>query len=144
MTLATTRNNLVKNIKGAEGLRLKAYRDTVGKLSIGYGRNLDANGISKAEAEILLANDIADAIDDVTYRLPFVERLNEVRQDVLFEMCFNLGIQKLMGFSNTLRYVEAHEYEKAAENMLKSKWATQVKGRAKRLAEMMRTGEYPK
>lgn len=144
MTVEHTTQKLIELIKRAEGLRLKPYRDTVNVLTIGYGRNLDAVGISEGEAMILLVNDIANAIEDVNYRLPWVKTLDQVRQDVLYEMCFNLGVQGLMGFTNTLRFIEAHEYAKAAENMLKSKWAAQVKGRANRLAEMMRSGEYPK
>lgn len=144
MTVEHTTQKLIELVKQAEGRRLKPYKDTEGYWTIGYGRCLDTTGISAAEAEMLLANDIAAAIEDVDYRLPWVKNLAPARRDVLYEMRLNLGMQGLLGFKNTLRFIEAHEYAKAADNMLKSKWATQVKGRANRLAEMMRSGEYPK
>ena len=68
--------------------------------------------------------------------------LDQVRQDVLIDMAYNLGFFGLSTFKNTLAYIANGNYDKAADNMLKSKWATQVKGRAEELAEMMRTGVY--
>jgi lysozyme len=63
-----------------------------------------------------------------------------VRQNVLADMCFNLGIGGLLSFKNTLAMVEHGKYEEAAAAMLQSKWATQVGQRAIELSEMMRTG----
>lgn len=126
-----------------EGVRLKPYRDTVGKLTIGIGRNLDDVGISAEEAHYLLGNDVersARALDDF---LPFWRNLGPVRQRVLVNMAFNMGIRRLLTFKFTLLMIEKGEYEKAAEGMLSSLWARQVGPRAQRLAEMMRTGLEP-
>lgn len=124
-----------------EGLRLKPYQDTVGKLTIGVGRNLDDKGISMHEAMLMLDHDIEAVEDDLDQRLPWWRGLTEVRQLVLADMCFNLGVHRLQGFRNTLAAIQAGDYEAAAAGMLASKWATQVGKRAHRLAKMMREGK---
>lgn len=123
-----------------EGIRLKPYKDTVGKLTIGVGRNLTDRGLTKDEALYLLANDIADATADCRRYLEFFDRLDDVRQRVLIDMCFNLGIHGLLAFKTTLGHVAAGRYDAAADAMLQSKWAEQVSRRAHRLAAWMRTG----
>lgn len=126
-----------------EGLRLKPYRDSVGKLTIGIGRNLDDVGISEEEAEHLLLNDIQEVVLDLDRALPWWRTLDEVRQRVLANMAFNLGIVKLMKFPNTLRFIKDAQYEAAAEAMAASLWHRQVGPRAVRLEQMMRTGMAP-
>lgn len=121
-----------------EGLRLKPYRDTVGKLTIGVGRNLTDKGISPTEAYELLQNDIAEVKAALVAHLPWVRALSDVRYRVLADMAFNLGIAGLLKFKATLTAVEAGDYHKAAEQMMRSKWAGQVGKRAQRLAQMMR------
>lgn len=123
-----------------EGLRLKPYRDSVGKLTIGVGRNLSDVGISMHEAMLLLDNDVDAVEDDLDQRLPWWRGLSEARQLVLANMCFNLGIGRLMGFKNTLAAIKVSDYAAAADGMLASKWAGQVGKRAHRLAKMMREG----
>ncbi len=128
------------DLRRDEGERLKPYRDTVGKLTIGIGRNLDDVGISAEESAFLLANDIAKVEKQLDERLPWWRTLSINRQRVLINMAFNMGIFGLLGFKNTLAFVQAGDYARAADNMLISKWAKQVKGRAVRLAELMRNG----
>lgn len=125
-----------------EGLRLMPYTDTVGKLTIGVGRNLTDNGISKEEALDLLDHDIAEHIETLRRNIPWIADLDPVRQDVLYNMAFNLGALGLLQFKRTLALVRAARYEEAASAMLQSKWATQVKGRAVELAAQMKTGQY--
>ena len=122
-----------------EALRLKPYRDSVGKLTIGVGRNLDDVGISEDEARYLLRNDIAK-VREQAERFHWFPELNEARQIVVLSMIFNLGFDGFQGFRNTIKFIEAGDYHNAAENMLKSKWAEQVGARAGRLANAMRTG----
>ena len=129
------------SVQGHEGLRLKPYRDTVGKLTIGYGRNLDDVGISETEAALLLARDLDTAESACVQAFPWFHGLDGVRQTVIVEMAFNLGLTRLLGFVNTLRAVSEHRFEAAAAGMLKSKWAQQVGRRARTLARRMRTGE---
>lgn len=127
-----------------EGLRLRPYKDSLGYVTIGYGRCLDTKPLTIEEAEYLFQNDFNDALLEVKANIPFFENLNYPRQVVLIDMCFNLGIKGLLGFKNTLRYIGEGNYEQAAKNMLKSKWATQVKNRAVTLSKMMETGEFVK
>ena len=136
------RRKLIDQLKRHEGLRLKPYTDTVGKLTIGYGRNLDALGISQLEAEQMLATDLERATRETKLYLPFWSSLDPARQAVLVNMVFNMGIFKVLEFKQTLEAVLRGNYEVAATRMLDSKWAVQVGPRAVELAQMMRSGEW--
>jgi lysozyme len=135
---------MVTELERDEGLRLKPYTDSVGCLTIGIGRNLRDRGITKEEAYHLLQNDLDEVEAQLSGALPWWKTLDEVRQRVLANMAFNLGIAKLLGFTLTLSRIERKQFGPAAESMLQSVWALQVGVRAKRLAEMMRTGEVAK
>lgn len=124
-----------------ESEELKLYKDTVGKYTIGIGRNLSDRGITKEESEFLFTTDYNLVIKELDRNLSWWKNLDEVRQRVLFDMCFNLGVTKLLAFKNTLEAIRTGRYDDAAEGMLNSLWAKQVKGRAIRLAKMMRTGK---
>ncbi len=136
---------LIEQLRLHEGERRKPYRDTVGKLTIGIGRNLDDKGLRRDEIEYLLANDIADARRELDRYLPWWRGLDPIRQRVLIDMMFNMGPggpQRggLLSFVNTLSNIRQGRYAEAADMMLASKWAQQVGRRAVRLATMMRTG----
>lgn len=131
---------LTKELERDEGLRLKPYRDTVGKLTIGIGRNLDDVGVSQVEAEFMLANDIEAVMGELDANLPWWRTLDEVRQRVLANLCFNLGIVKLLKFKQTLNFIQAAQYDAAATAMSQSLWHRQVGDRAVRLEKMMRDG----
>lgn len=135
------KKKLISMIKKHEGIRLKPYKDSVGKLTIGIGRNLDDVGITEDEAEIMLMNDIDRCFYNLNYHLPWFQKIDETRQMVLVDMCFNLGIFGLLGFKKTLECIRIGDYEGASIHMLDSKWASQVGNRAKELAEMMKKGE---
>jgi lysozyme len=122
-----------------EGRRAKPYTDTVGKLTIGVGRNLTDKGLSDSEIDYLLMNDIRECTDDLKTFL-WWDDLDEVRRNVLIDMRFNLGPSRFRQFKATLAAVAMGDYVTASDQMLKSKWAAQVKGRARRLARMMSTG----
>jgi len=139
-----------------EGLRLKPYRCTAGKLTIGIGRNLDDSGISQSEAHIMLINDIMNCEKQLQAKIPDIyDGLDEVRKSVLLNMCISipqsrfaplrepcyLGIGGLLGFNNTLAFIAAGDWERAANGMLASKWAKQVGMRAIELSELMRKGQ---
>lgn len=136
---------LIEQLRLHEGERRKPYRDTVGKLTIGIGRNLDDKGLRRDEIEYLLSNDIADARADLDRYLPWWRGLDPVRQRVLIDMVFNMGAGSpgkggLLSFVNTLSEIRRGNYGIAADMMLASKWSQQVGRRAERLATMMRTG----
>jgi lysozyme len=138
------RDAMVHQLRLHEGERLKPYRCTAGKLTIGVGRNLDDRGITREESAMLLANDIATVWADVQRALPWAARLDDVRQRVLLDMAFNLGLVGLLSFKRTLAAIEAGQYQQAATMMLDSRWAGQVGGRAERLSRMMATGKDPR
>lgn len=133
---------IVELIKKHEGCRLKVYLDSVGKLTVGYGRCLDTTGISEDEAELMLSNDIKRAEDGLRQVYPWFANLDEVRQAALIDAAFNLGLSGLSKFHNMLGAMALGDWEAAANEALNSKWAGQVGNRAKELAEMIRTGEW--
>jgi len=131
------RDQLVRH----EGLRLKPYRCSAGKLTIGVGRNIEDVGITEEEAMAMLSNDISRVIGELERRIPAFASLNEVRRRVLIDMGFNLGSNRLMKFRRMLAALEAGDYAQAAVEMLDSRWARQVGNRAVSLKNMMETGE---
>lgn len=125
-----------------EGLRLKPYLDTVGKLTIGIGRNLHDVGITVDEAHYLLSGDLEQVVTGLLSRYPWFSALDSVRQAVLVNMGFNLGLGGLASFTRTLAAVEHRQYGQAADFMMDSKWARQVGARAGELAAQMKTGKW--
>lgn len=123
-----------------EGLRLKPYRDTVGKLTIGVGRNLDDVGISRDEALDLLASDLAHVQAELDADHPWWRGLDVVRQHVLVDLAFNVGPGGLKTFVLMLAGLRGGAYAEAARELTLSHWADQVGDRAVELARMMRTG----
>ncbi len=121
-----------------EGMRLFPYTDTVGKLTIGVGRNLTDRGLSKDEVMYLLNNDLALVVEEVQRYIPWSRQLDDARRDVLYNMCFNMGIRKLLGFKNFLSCLRVGAYADAADHMLNSLWAKQVGERAEELAFIVR------
>ena len=142
MTTAAPRDLLRQELIRDEGFRTMPYRDSRGYLTIGVGRNLDASGLSAAEVYMLLDNDIDSAIRACVSAFPWFPALDAVRQGVLVQMAFNLGIVGLKQFTQTLAAVARGDYRTAAAQMLQSRWAQQVGGRAARLAAQMETGAY--
>lgn len=150
-----------------EGLRLEVYKCPAGYNTIGVGRNLDTvglnrdeqfrvlgaislppsevitllkiRGITKEEALFLLQNDIDECVSDLE-KYKWFQNLDPVRQKVMIDMRFNLGLRGLLGFHETIRALIAKNYDKASWQMRQSRWYTQVGNRGKRLVEMMRTG----
>ena len=138
---------LTAQLRRDEGIKATAYQDHLGYWTIGVGRLIDSRkpgaGLRPDEIDYLLRNDINDRVAALTKALPMLfPKLDEARQGVLVNMAFQLGTAGLLGFKSTLALVAAGKYAEAAEQMLKSKWATQTPARAKRLAEQMKTGEW--
>lgn len=130
---------IVAWLKRDEGVRLFPYLDTANppRWSVGVGRNLSDVGISPDEVDYLLRNDIARAEAEAR-KYPWYEGLDELRQAVVLSMIFNLGPQGFAGFKNTIASIARGDYADAASRMLQSTWAQQTKGRAVRLAQIMR------
>lgn len=128
-------------VKKHEGFRPHPYEDTAGKLSIGYGRNLTDDGITRTEADHLLSNDLTYALDELQ-KYHWFDALAPARQGALLDMMVNLGATHFAKFTNLIGAVERGQFELAAREMLWSNWAAQVGSRAKKDAEQMRTGEW--
>ena len=122
-----------------EGLRLKPYLDTVGKTTIGVGRNLSDNGISKLEADQMLEHDIAAVVTELDLAFPWWTRLPETKRRALANMAFQLGLPRLKGFEKMLGALEAGDWNAAADEALDSTWARQVPERAARIAQLFRS-----
>lgn len=141
---------LAADLKVDEGLRLTAYPDPISggaPWTIGYGhtgREVHPGLVwTQAQADDALSGDIGLACKGLDTALPWWRTLSDLRQDVLADMAFNLGVHGLMGFTTFLGLVKAADFVGAADDMLATRWASQVGSRAKRLAEQMRTGIHP-
>jgi lysozyme len=126
-----------------EALRLKPYRCTAGKLTIGVGRNLDDRGISRAEALMLLENDIEATLDELERAFPWFRALTPARQAVVASMAFNMGGPVFRTFKKMHAALARGDYERAASEMKASKWAEDVGKRDDELVAIMRSGEFP-
>lgn len=129
-------------IKIHEGYSGKLYWDTARppRATIGYGWNISDCGIRESEAELRLSNDLNDISISLSELYPFFNKLNDPRKAAIADMAFNVGINKFSLFKNLIKFLSEADYERAADAMLNSLWALQVKGRAKHLAEIVRTG----
>lgn len=140
--------DIIEQLKRDEGLRLHTYIDTVGKRTIGYGHNIDANplpfdwsnGITLQQAEDVLKTDVAHMKIRLSQALPWVITLDDERHGVLINMSFNMGVPGLCQFKNTLYHVQHGFYKEASQDMAKSTWYVQVGIRARRLCVQMDTG----
>lgn len=135
-----TRGALRAHLKQEEGLRLKPYTDTMGVLTVGYGRAIGRIGISRDEAELMLDNDITRSVKDATFIVPAMPTLDPVRQQVVVSMLFQLGLGTFMEFRRCRAALERRDFDQAADEMLDSAWARQTPARVHRLATAMRTG----
>ncbi len=132
------KEQLIQDLISDEGLRTEPYIDTVGKMTIGVGRNLDDNGISQAEAMFMLTNDIEMVETELDARLDWWRGLPDDAQRALCNMTFNLGWPRLSKFEKMLAALKDRDFEEAAAQALASKWATQVGQRAIRIAQLFR------
>jgi len=156
------KSKLIEKLIVHEGLRLQVYKATLGIDTIGIGRNLEDRGISKeeldeldiptidhiyeygiteADAMALAENDVQIVEEELLRAHPCVDRLDSVRQLILVDMAFNMGVPRLCKFKNMWAAVHENKFDVAAKEMLDSRWANQVKSRATKLAHAMHTGE---
>lgn len=110
------------SIKKHEGVRLKPYECPAGKLTIGYGRNLEDRGITTLEADFLLERDLLDTKLELVDSIKFFHKLDDIRQNVLIEMAYNMGLPNLLEFKNTLKFMEKGDFINASIEMLDSQW----------------------
>lgn len=142
--------NVIDQIKRDEQLRLKVYRDTSddigfegkkGKLTTAWGANIEE--IDQEEADFLLLHRYVNrAQKPVRENIPWSQNLSEPRLAVLENMCYNMGINRLLTFRKALAAGKAGDYALSSLEMLDSKWATQTGARAQRLAKQFETGVW--
>jgi len=145
---------VIEQLKRHEGLRLYVYDDATGREirkgyrvqghpTIGVGRLLtSARGLSTIEIEMLLENDIEVVVDELNRNVPWWNELNESRQAVMVNLCFNLGWPRLSLFENMLDAAEKGNWDRAADELMDSKWFRQVGLRGLELVEQLRTGTW--
>lgn len=134
---------LKESLRQAEGFRPYVFNDSLGFWTIGYGRMVDKRlngGITTQEAEILLSNDVQNSITNLDQNLSWYSKLSDPRQRALAELCFQLGINKLLGFVKMLTAMANYNFNDAAIELLDSDYAQQVPARASRLAGMLKNG----
>ena len=136
-------DEMVKQLKRHEGKVLHEYKDHLGYSTIGYGRLIQEGmgGITEAEAEYLLMNDMSKFIKDAE-KFDWFAGLNAPRKAVIVNMLFNLGLTRFNRFLKFKQALAEGDHLTASREMLDSKWAKQVKGRAKELSEQMRLGTW--
>ena len=136
-------NKLQSLIAKHEGDRLRMYQDTADppKWTIGRGHNIEDNGISQAVSDLMFEEDVQSSIQECQ-QFDWFDQLNDVRQAVVVNMVFNMGMPIFKGFKKTIGFIASGDYYLAAIEMLDSKWAKQVGRRAIELSHMMKTGEW--
>lgn len=135
-------DELIQRIESHEGLRLFPYKDSMDKLTIGFGRNLQDRGISREEAIYLMQNDIEESRMELRH-YDWFNKLDKVRQEVLVELHFNIGLTRLLKFKMMIGHLIARNYAKAADELLDSAWSKQVgRIRSEDMADRLSTGKY--
>jgi lysozyme len=134
---------LKASLRQHEDERLFPYIDTKGKVTIGVGHNLTDRGIPKTISEALFVLDVTEAVTTLGLRYPWTYTLSDVRQRVLAEMLYNMGLPTFSQFRRMLRAAQDGDVDTAAAEMLDSQWAKDVGARATRLATMYQTGKDP-
>lgn len=130
---------LVESLRLHEGLSLKPYTCPAGKLTIGFGHNLE-DGITLTQAYALLDDDIKTCEKELDKNFPGWRGHDDARQNVLIEMQFNMGAPRLSKFFKMWAALDRRDYDEAAYQMLNSRWSEQVGERAQTLARQMREG----
>ena len=138
--MKTITDNLIEMLKRHEGFRNKPYHCSAGKLTIGYGRNIEDVGISRQEAAFLLHSDIERASKDVKSIFPDFDRFTINRQNALINMVFNLGINRFKLFKNTIKAIKRDDWTSAARHAKQSRWHNQVGIRAVEIENLLEKG----
>jgi len=124
-----------------EGKRSLPYECSAGKISVGVGRNLEDNPLTDDEIMYLLRNDIARSETELN-RYSWFRMMDDARRDACINLVFNLGLTRFRQFKRMIKAFEDRDYERAADELLNSKYAFQVGQRAKELSDIIRTGKY--
>lgn len=130
--------SLLENIKESEGFRNRVYKCTEGYDTIGYGFAVKDLVMDKDIADMILERKVAELRLRVEQKFPFIDSMPEAVQDVMIEMCFQLGVSGFSKFKKTIQYLMTKQFEEAAVEMLDSKWYKQTPNRAKKLSDIVK------
>ena len=136
---------IIEMLRKHEGVETHAYVDTVGKVTIGVGRNIDSGGgigLSDDEIDYLLANDLQRVEAELSQTFEWYDDLNDPRKDAMMDMCFNMGLPRLSKFKKSLAAMARGDYKTASAEFLDSRWATQVGMRSVTITDIIESGEY--
>jgi lysozyme len=134
------RDELKKELIRDEGMKLQAYKDSLGVWTLAVGHNIEDRPITERAALAILDDDISTVESGLDRMFPWWRNLSEVRQRAFANMAFQLGVTRLLGFTKALAAIEAGRWDEAESQLLESRWAVQTPNRARRIASMMRNG----
>ena len=137
MDIENLKNTLIED----EGIELKLYQCTSGKNTIGVGRNLDDRGISHETAMQMLEEDIEIVQHEIKQSINFYDGLPDIVQQAICNLVFNMGMPRYLQFKRHLVHLRNHDFDKAADELLDSKYASQLPNRSKRVADMIRSAK---
>ena len=135
-------DQVTESLREEEGWSSTIYKCSENKMSLGYGRNVDPDGgigITREEGEFMLANDVRRTIEELENAFPQFGDLDQQRTAVLIELGFQLGMPTLRKFTNMLGGLWAGDNDRAADELLDSRYARQVPARARRYAERLQS-----
>lgn len=131
---------MATRLQGEEGYRQYPYKDIKGILTIGIGRNLETNGINHDESLYLVKNDIIRVVNELQKSLPWFSKLNSNCQIALIDLGFNLGVPKLLSFTDFIAFIEQGKYKEAADDLLSTEYAKELPYRAQSVANLIVEG----
>ena len=129
---------LLDSIRKHEGYRAKVYKDTLGYDTIGYGFAIKDLELDEDICAIILRRKLESLIRTVNFKYGWFKSMPDEVQNVIIEMCYQLGVSGFGKFVKTIGYLQTFQFEKAADEMLDSRWAKQTPNRAKALSDIVR------
>ena len=128
MISISNEQKLIQQITDHEGNIPYAYQDSKGYWTIGIGHMVDkrlGGQLSEDECQYILANDLVTVRKQLSPYAWFTIQ-DEVRSGVIIELCFNIGIGKLLDFQNMIYALRTLDYKNAAAELINSSWAKEV------------------
>ncbi len=131
-------DTITASLKRHEGFRSRVYNDSLGIPTIGYGFAIKDLVLSESISSLILKDKVSVLVSQVRDKFPWIDASPENIQEVIVEMCYQLGVTGVSYFKNTLKALEERRWSDAASGMLDSKWAKQTPKRAKEMSDIVR------
>ena len=135
------RDTLIDDIKMEEGYRASVYLDSLSKPTIGYGFLIDSLELQEDICQLILMRKLEKLIKNIKFNFKWFDDMPEKVQDVIINMCYQLGVSGVSKFKKTIQFIKNKQWEKASVEMLDSKWFFQTPQRAKRLSAIVKSVE---